>query len=55
MIHPVSKEVIHALIQSLKDESDIIRIHAAHSLGKIGPEAKDSIPALEKLLEDEGG
>jgi HEAT repeat protein len=37
----------------LKDTVVGTRVFAARSLGNIGPAAKDAIPALKKLLEDE--
>jgi len=45
------KEVISHLVQAaLEDKEDIVRCYAVQALGKIGPDAKSSVPALLKLL-----
>jgi HEAT repeat protein len=40
------------LVEALKDHEPWIRSTAAQSLGSIGPEAKDAIPALTQALQD---
>ncbi len=42
-----------SLIEKLTDEDEGIRRNAAIALGKIGPAAKDAIPALTEALKDE--
>jgi HEAT repeat protein len=41
------------LIEALKDLDSNILVRAAESLGRIGPEAKEAIPALLPLLKDD--
>lgn len=41
---------VPALIEGLKDEYVFVREYAIEALGKIGPLAKDAVPALLKLL-----
>ena len=42
------------LIEALKDEDWNVRMYAAYALGKIGPGAKEAVPALKKAqLEDQ--
>jgi HEAT repeat protein len=47
------KPAVAPLIESLKDLDSNILIHAAESLGRIGPEAKEALPALRPLLKDD--
>ena len=42
-----------SLIQLLNDESTYTRSNAIRTLGAIGSEAKDSVPALIQLSEDQ--
>ena len=42
-----------ATTQSLKDKDWKVRLYVAEALGMIGPAAKEAVPALTKLLEDE--
>jgi HEAT repeat protein len=37
----------------LKDKNESVRRHVANALGAIGPAAKDAVPALEKIWEDD--
>ncbi len=46
-------EVVPEMIKALKDNSAIARMNAAGVLGKIGPEALQSIPALIDSLEND--
>jgi hypothetical protein len=45
-------EQVRRLIAELGAASEMNRLIAAHELGKIGPAAREAIPALEKLLQD---
>jgi HEAT repeat protein len=45
-------QVVPALIEALKDNSDDVRWSAAIGLGYFGQKAKDAIPALEKAQHD---
>jgi HEAT repeat protein len=40
------------LIKQLKDSDEVVRLKAAKSLGKLGADAKDAIPALTQALKD---
>jgi HEAT repeat protein len=40
-------------MQALKDHDGWVRKSAAEALGRIGPAAKDAVPALNELLKDE--
>jgi len=46
------KEVVPALVKSLKDENYNVRDSAARALGNIGPNASPAIPDLTKALQD---
>jgi len=46
------KDVLPALVKSLKDEDYNVRDSAARALGNIGPNAASVIPNLEKALKD---
>ncbi len=48
----MAEPAVPALIAALKDEFEGVRKEAATALGKIGPAAKDAIPALEALQEE---
>jgi HEAT repeat protein len=53
-VHAQSKDDVPALIRQLKDKDDFVRLKAAKSLGKLGVDAKDAIPALlETSTKDE--
>ncbi len=41
------------IIKNLKDKDSNVRVKAAHALLKMGPEAKEAVPALIEALEDE--
>jgi HEAT repeat protein len=47
------KPAVAPLLESLKDLDSNILVHAAESLGRIGPEAKEALPALSLLLKDD--
>lgn len=49
------KKSVPLLIQGIKDESALVRYDAIDGLERIGPEAKDAIPALEKLSQGNTG
>ena len=44
---------LQKLIRRLKSPHDVKRIHAGLLLGRMGPEAKEAVPALLELLQDE--
>jgi HEAT repeat protein len=44
------KEDVPALVKQLKDPDETLRLKAAKSLGKLGADAKDAIPALTEAL-----
>ncbi len=46
------QEDVPALIHKLKDKDRRVRERAASALGKIGPAAKEAIPALEAAARD---
>jgi HEAT repeat protein len=41
------------LIRRLKSASDVKRLHAGLLLGRMGPEAREAVPTLLELLQDE--
>ena len=41
------------LIKSLKSDDSRLRFYAVFYLGKLGPEARDALPELNKLVNDE--
>jgi HEAT repeat protein len=45
--------LVPALLPQLQDNSYAIRLCTVQALAKFGPEAKDAIPALTALLEDD--
>jgi HEAT repeat protein len=47
-----TRALIPALIGSLKSRDPEVRFHAAQLLGRIGPEARDAIPALIAVLNE---
>lgn len=47
------KNMIISLIKSLKDTDDSVRNNAAWALGAIGPRAKDAVPALSELANNQ--
>jgi HEAT repeat protein len=49
----MGKEVVPYLIDLLKDDTWEMRRGSAWMLGKLGPEARDAIPALTEALKDE--
>jgi HEAT repeat protein len=44
---------VAALLENLKDDNQQVRSTAARSLGEIGPEAKDAVPALIAALKEQ--
>lgn len=50
-----AKPAIPQLVQALWDDDAFVRSCAAEALGRIGPEAKEAIPALTVVLKTEGG
>lgn len=48
----MGKEIVPYMIDLLKDDSWEMRRGSAWILGKVGPDAKDAIPALTKALND---
>lgn len=48
----MGKEIVPAMISLLKDNEWEMRRGAAWILGKVGPEAKDAVPALTEALKD---
>lgn len=49
---PAAAMAVPALMKTLSDTNDDIRVAAAEALGKIGPAARAALPALEKALKD---
>lgn len=47
-----SAPVLHALVEALKDKDKFVRMEAARALGRIGPPAREAVPALTALLRD---
>jgi Leucine-rich repeat (LRR) protein len=47
-----SPTAVPALTEALKDENQFVRLQAAESLGRIGPEAKTAIPALTAAVKN---
>ena len=45
-------ERVRELIQKLKDDRSYVRMRAASDLGRIGPAAKEAVPALAEALND---
>jgi HEAT repeat protein len=48
----MGKEIVPSMISLLKDDDLEMRRGAAWILGKVGPEAKDAVPALTEALND---
>jgi len=48
----MGKEIVPGMISLLKDDDWEMRRGAAWILGKVGPEAKDAVPALTEALND---
>jgi len=44
---------VPVLIQALQDDHERVRRVADEALAKIGPEAKEAVPSLVQLLEDD--
>ena len=44
---------LQKLIRRLKSPHDLKRIHAGLLLGRMGPEAREAVPTLLELLQDE--
>jgi HEAT repeat protein len=44
---------VPVLIEALKDQRVYVRRLIVESLGQIGPQAKDAVPALRTALQDE--
>ncbi len=51
--NPPAEMVIPVLIEALRDENQSIRLRAARALDSMGESAKDAVPALMQLLNDE--
>ena len=49
---PARAESVADLIDQLKSQNPDVRREAAQALGKLGPEAKDAVPALANALKD---
>jgi HEAT repeat protein len=47
------KADVAKFIKQLKSKDEIVRLKAAKSLGKLGADAKDAIPALTDALKDD--
>ncbi len=47
------QEDVPTLIHKLKDRDKEVRFNAAYAVGKIGPAAKEAVPALIAALKDE--
>ena len=52
-IDTVGPEAIPVLIKSLESEESRVRFYAVFFLGKLGPEAKEALPALQKLKRED--
>jgi HEAT repeat protein len=50
---PPSREIVASLISMLDDKSEDVRISATSALAAIGPQARQAVPGLEKLLAKE--
>ncbi len=48
-----TQEEVERLIEQLKDEDEQVRLHAAWTLGEIGPAAAPAVEALIETLKDE--
>ena len=53
-IDDVGPEAVAALIKALDNDDRRLRYYGAYYLGKLGPAAKDALPALRRLADDEG-
>jgi hypothetical protein len=49
---PANRDAVPELIQGLQANSSLVQAAAARSLGRIGPDAKAAIPALEEAERD---
>ena len=47
------RPAVPGLIRALSDPDSNVRFYAAQGLGRMGPDAAATIPALEKMLQDE--
>lgn len=45
-------ETVPAMVRALADNNSLVRWNAASVLGRIGPAAKDAVPALVRVLKD---
>ncbi|MFQ5794815.1 MAG: HEAT repeat domain-containing protein [Candidatus Bipolaricaulia bacterium] len=52
-VHAAQDQQISQLIEALQDAEPSVRWQAAITLGEIGPDARDAIPALIEALRDE--
>jgi HEAT repeat protein len=50
---PRAAKAVPALLCALKDREKYVRYWAIEALGAIGPKAKDAIPALKEIADDE--
>ena len=48
-LRPIAPETVRALIDTLGDASPDIRDEAARALADLGPQAKDALPALQRM------
>jgi HEAT repeat protein len=51
LLKVVVKESLPGLIEALRDEDRGVRTQAAYALGRLGPAAKDALPALTRAAE----
>src|SRR5207248_10944713 len=51
---PAGRDDVAALMEGLKHDEARVRLEAAEDLGLMGPAAKDAVPALIKLSENDG-
>jgi HEAT repeat protein len=52
-LQQIGQDAVPPLIGALRDENSIVRIAAADSLGRIGPEARAAIAPLREALKDD--
>jgi HEAT repeat protein len=54
-IDAVDPDAVPVLIKALENGEGRVRYYAVFYLGKLGPAAKDALPALQRLSEEDGG
>lgn len=52
-IQPVDQEVVAACIKAIEEDEPEVQRHAIVALGKLGPQAKDAVPLIQKILNDQ--